>query len=192
MVLLKNKSNALPLNSKIKKMAVFGRSSYNFIAGGTGSGDVNHAYVVNLIQGLENAGMTIDNTVKTVYEDYIPKATKQLPQWEGQLAKFLPKFLIPEMDLSNLDLKAIAKANDVAIVTVGKTSGEFIDRNISDNFNMTDAEKKMISDVCTAFHKAGKKVIVVLNVCGVIETKSWIDGPDAVLTAWLPGQEGGK
>ena len=192
MVLLKNKSNALPLNSKIKKMAVFGRSSYNFIAGGTGSGDVNHAYVVNLIQGLENAGMTIDNTVKTVYEDYIPKATKQLPQWEGQLAKFLPKFLIPEMDLSNLDLKAIAKANDVAIVTVGKTSGEFIDRNISDNFNMTDAEKKMISDVCTAFHKAGKKVIVVLNVCGVIETKSWIDGPDAVLTAWLPGQEGGN
>ena len=89
-------------------------------------------------------------------------------------------------------MKKVASDNDIAIVTIGKTSGEFADRYISDNFNLTDAEHKMIGDVCTAFHKAGKKVVVILNVCGVVETKSWIDGPDAVVTAWLPGQEGGN
>lgn len=192
MVLLKNKKSTLPLSSKTKNVAVFGRTSYEFIAGGTGSGDVNHAYVVSLIDGLQNAGFTIDETVKEAYEQYIPVAKEMMPKPQGQYAQFLPKHLIPEMDLNALSLSTIAKNNDVAIVTIGKTSGEFADRYLSDNYGMTDAEKKMISDVCTAFHKAGKKVVVILNVCGVVETASWSDGPDAILTAWLPGQEGGN
>lgn len=192
MVLLKNAKNALPVSNKVKNVAVFGRTSYDFIAGGTGSGDVNHAYVVSLIEGLNNAGFTVDPALKKAYEAYIPEAQAKKPKSTNQFAAFLPKHLIPEMNLSASELQASARNNDVALITIGKTSGEFADRYISDNFNLTAAEKKMISDVCAAFHKAGKKVIVVLNVCGVIETKSWIGGPDAVLTSWLPGQEGGN
>lgn len=192
MVLLKNAKNALPVSNKVKNVAVFGRTSYDFIAGGTGSGDVNHAYVVSLIEGLNNAGFTVDPALKKAYEAYIPEAQAKMPKSTSQFAAFLPKHLIPEMNLSASELQASARNNDVALITIGKTSGEFADRYISDNFNLTAAEKKMISDVCAAFHKAGKKVIVVLNVCGVIETKSWIGGPDAVLTSWLPGQEGGN
>lgn len=192
MVLLKNAKNALPVRGNVKNVAVFGRTSYDFIAGGTGSGDVNHAYVVSLIEGLNNAGFTVDPALKKAYEAYIPEAQAKMPKSTNQFAAFLPKHLIPEMNLSASELQASARNNDVALITIGKTSGEFADRYISDNFNLTAAEKKMISDVCAAFHKAGKKVIVVLNVCGVIETKSWIGGPDAVLTAWLPGQEGGN
>lgn len=192
MVLLKNAKNALPVSNNVKNVAVFGRTSYDFIAGGTGSGDVNHAYVVSLIEGLNNAGFTVDPALKKAYEAYIPEAQAKMPKSTNQFAAFLPKHLIPEMNLSASELQASARNNDVALITIGKTSGEFADRYISDNFNLTAAEKKMISDVCAAFHKAGKKVIVVLNVCGVIETKSWIGGPDAVLTSWLPGQEGGN
>lgn len=192
MVLLKNAKNALPVRGNVKNVAVFGRTSYDFIAGGTGSGDVNHAYVVSLIEGLNNAGFTVDPALKKAYEAYIPEAQAKMPKSTNQFAAFLPKHLIPEMNLSASELQASARNNDVALITIGKTSGEFADRYISDNFNLTAAEKKMISDVCAAFHKAGKKVIVVLNVCGVIETKSWIGGPDAVLTSWLPGQEGGN
>ena len=192
MVLLKNAKNALPVSNNVKNVAVFGRTSYDFIAGGTGSGDVNHAYVVSLIEGLNNAGFTVDPALKKAYEAYIPEAQAKMPKSTNQFAAFLPKHLIPEMNLSASELQASARNNDVALITIGKTSGEFADRYISDNFNLTVAEKKMISDVCAAFHKAGKKVIVVLNVCGVIETKSWIGGPDAVLTSWLPGQEGGN
>ncbi len=191
MVLLKNVKNTLPIKN-VKNLAVFGRTSYEFIAGGTGSGDVNHAYVVNLIEGLQNAGLTIDANVKAVYDKYIPEATAKMPKSTSKFASLMPKHLIPEMTLDAAQLQQAAKHNDAAIITIGKTSGEFADRFISNDFNLSDAEKQMISDVCTAFHKAGKKVIVILNVCGVVETKSWIDGPDAVLTAWLPGQEGGN
>jgi len=192
MVLLKNNRNALPFTKNTKKLAAFGFTSYDFIAGGTGSGDVNHAYVVSLIDGLKNGGFSIDESIKKSYEEYIPEAKAKMPKPTGQFAAFLPKKLIPEMELSDVDILNAAKNDDAAVITIGKTSGEFGDRSIKTNFNITDPEKKMISDVTRIFHKVGKKVVVILNVCGVIETQSWISQPDAVLISWLPGQEGGN
>lgn len=192
MVLLKNEDNSLPLDNDIKKIAVFGRTSYDFIAGGTGSGDVNHAYVVSLIDGLKNAGLLIDEGLKQVYESYTEIAKAQMPVSNGRYAAFMPKKLIPEMNLDKVNLEKLASDNDMAIITIGKTSGEFADRNVADNFNLTSAEKNMIEKVTAAFSSKGKKTVVILNVCGVIETASWIDKPDAVLVAWLPGQEGGS
>lgn len=192
MVLLKNDGNVLPLEGSAKKVAVFGRTAYDFIAGGTGSGDVNHAYVISLTEGLKNAGMKIDKSVQKAYEKYIPAAKAAMPYAGEGLRKFMPKDLIDEMQISDDMLTKAAKGNDMAIITIGKTSGEFLDRKLSNNFNLTQAEQDMISGVCDAFHKAGKKVVVILNVCGPIETASWISKPDAILNVWLPGQEGGN
>ena len=49
----------LSFKDSIKKVALYGNTSYDFIAGGTGSGDVNHAYVVSLLDGLTNGGYTV-------------------------------------------------------------------------------------------------------------------------------------
>ena len=57
MVLLEN-DGVLPLK-KIGKIALYGAGARHTIKGGTGSGDVNSREVINIEQGLVDAGFTI-------------------------------------------------------------------------------------------------------------------------------------
>ena len=71
MVLLKNDKQTLPFSKGIKKIALLGCTSYDFIAGGTGSGNVNRAYTVSLLDGLKNAGYLLDDQLKDRYKQHI-------------------------------------------------------------------------------------------------------------------------
>lgn len=191
MVLLEN-NGVLPLASEISRVALFGTTSYDFIAGGTGSGNVNRAYTVSLLEGLRNAGYAIDAELEKTYTKYIKEETERLnPKSDDPMAMFMPKIRAGEFVPSAGLLDKMVRANDVAIITLGRNSGEFFDRKVAD-FTLTEQESGMIEAVCAAFHKAGKKVVVILNVGGVIETASWKNLPDAVLLAWQAGQEGGN
>ena len=190
MVLLENKANTLPLKESVKKLAVGGCTSYNCIAGGTGSGNVNHAYVVSLLDGLKNVGYTVDESVKGKYEKYIAEENERNKP-TGPYAMFLPTPAPKELVPSSAELAKMVAANDAAVITLGRLSGEFQDRQIAD-FTLDEKEKALIKSVCDAFHAQGKKVVVILNVGGVIETASWKSLPDAVLLAWQAGQEGGN
>lgn len=188
MVLLENREKALPLSKDIKKVALFGMTSYDIIAGGTGSGDVNHAYVVSLTEGLSNAGYSIDEDLRSTYQEYVKVEDARL---NANAQPFMPHIRPSEMLVSAKLLDEQVQNSDAAIITLGRTSGEFLDRNVSD-FSLSAEEHKLIEDVCESFHAVGKKVIVVLNIGGVIETASWKELPDAILLAWQAGQEGGN
>ena len=200
MVLMENR-DALPFKESVKKVALYGCTSYDFIAGGTGSGNVNHAYVVSLLDGLKNGGYTVSDELKTAYEQYIAdekeaqkKALEKMAEKDPQaviLAGILPGTLPAEKLFSAKELTAQAEVSDVALITIGRISGEFLDRKVAD-FNLNASELKLIQQVCDVYHKAGKKVVVLLNIGGVIETASWKDLPDAILCAWQAGQEGGN
>ena len=207
MVLMKN-NGVLPLQTSNLKsqtskisVALYGCTSYDFIAGGTGSGNVNHAYVVSLLDGLKNGGYTVSDELKTAYEQYIAdakeaqkKALDELAKKDKQaamLAGFMPGTLPAEKQFTADELAAQAEVSDVAIITIGRISGEFLDRKVAD-FNLNPSEQKLIQQVCDVYHKAGKQVVVLLNIGGVIETASWRDLPDAILCAWQAGQEGGN
>ncbi len=192
MVLLKNDGNTLPLAQEIGNIAVFGRTSYDFIAGGTGSGNVNRAYTVSLLDGMKNAGLDIFTPVADFYEGYTSDYRKQCDsKKKTPLENFLRDPLSEEPVVDSLLISKSADKADMAVITLGRLSGECLDRTSAD-FNLSSNERKLISDVCDAFHLRNKKVVVILNIGGVIETASWKNMPDAILCAWQGGQEGGN
>lgn len=191
MVLLENKENALPLAPSTKNLAVFGSLSYNLIAGGTGSGDVNKAYIVSLKEGLKNAGYSTDQKLDQFYTPFVnAEAAKVKEALKANPLMLVP--LMPQPKLKESMIKESASKNDVAIITIGRSSGELDDRKIEADFKLTQEELNLIDNVSSIFHAQGKKVIVVLNNGGAIEVTSWKDKVDAILMAWLPGQEAGN
>ena len=190
MVLLRNEDNTLPVASG-KKVALFGISSLDFVAGGTGSGNVNKAYVVNMKEGLENAGFTVDQALMNFYQAQLDY-NRALAALGGGNGRYIllgsakaAEVAIPEAAVNNQ-----ARNNDIAVVVIGRNAGEGADRKMVDDFDLTNIERELLRNVSTAFHAEGKKVVVVLNVGGVIETNSWKNMADAILLPWSPGQEG--
>lgn len=194
MVLLKNDKNTLPIPSGIKNIAAFGNTSYDFIAGGSGSGDVNEAYTVSLSEGLTGSGYTPDDMLTTVYKAYMDHMRAQTPKSDNPLmALMMGKQPIQEMTVTPDLAKKFAEKDDIALITIGRNAGEGRDRTDTEgDFRLTKTETGMIKNVANAFHAKGKKAIVVLNVPGVVEVASWRDMVDAVLVAWQAGQEGGN
>ncbi|MGI6231443.1 MAG: glycoside hydrolase family 3 C-terminal domain-containing protein [Prevotella sp.] len=201
MVLLKNAPSpasatgapTLPITG-LKRVALFGVNSYDFMSGGLGSGCVNVPYVIDMKQGLKNVGVETTTQLTDIYLNYIKYAKLKLQADKNPEMWFLdqgqPK--LPEINISQRCAETAEKDAEAAIITIGRQAGEGMDRDIDTEFNLSADEKAMISRVSSVFHAAGKPVIVILNSGSVMETASWRDAVDAILVAWQPGEEGGN
>lgn len=213
-ILLKN-NNVLPIK-ETTNVALFGITSYDFISGGYGSGDVNEAYSISLEEGLNSATIKVNNSdneivlnqissevyqelpvfniddkAKSLYESHKSENEELFVKPEGFSAMFDP-YNPPEITYSQDQINSISKNTDIGIITIGRNSGEGGDRVNIDDFELKNIEKEMIKNVASAYHAQDKKVIVVLNVGGVVEIASWKNDVDGIILAWQGGQEGGN
>lgn len=191
MVLLKNE-DALPLKSQNNKVALYGCTAYDIIPGGTGfGGTMNGYYTVSLVEGLRNASYTVDKQLVSKFKKHIAAETKRLYP-EG-----LPPFSITplkraeEPNFSDEELAAQAEQNDVAIIVIGRKSGEAADRS-KNEFYLYPKELLTIRKVSKNYHTKGKKIIVLLNICSPVETASWKDLADAIVCTWQSGEQVGN
>jgi len=188
MVLLKNNAHTLPFAKSVKTVAAFGDSFYNPIAGGYGSGDVNKAYVISGDKGLLNDGYQTDSKLSHIYAEYFRNNKElMLPGITG----VRPPAILPEMVVADNDIDESAANSDLALITIGRNAGEGEDRKLDGNYDLTVNEIQQIKKIATRFHAGHKKVVVVLNIGGVIDVSQWKNDVDAILLAWQPGQEAG-
>lgn len=191
LVLLEN-NGVLPLKG-VRKVALYGVGSYDFIAGGTGSGNVNKPYIRNVADGLRANGLEVNATIEDWYKKFIDlKKTEAANTSEGGVTVMLGDAVLPEMEVGRSFIDKMQPLTDIAVLTISRNAGEGGDRKAQDgDWTLSGFERELLQNLADAYHVAGKKLVVVLNIGGVIETASWKHIPDAILCAWTPGQEGG-
>ena len=182
-ILLENKNNTLPLGQE--PVAVFGRTQIDMIQGGTGSALCTSEYCVNILTGLENAGVQVDQELASIYR-----------KWCGDnpLVSFgvwgSGAHVNPEMPLWE-DVVARASARtEKAIFVIGRTAGENDDVNVMDgDFRLSSEEKAAYEMVCKHF----SNIIVVINSGNLIDLRFTQRAEvKAVVLLNLPGMEGGN
>ena len=184
-ILLKNDDNTLPLKGN-EKVALYGISSVDFVGIGTGSGWVNTEHIANLQEAMSEEGFVLDENLAEYYRlCYATQSTT-----EKMNGSSIDKRHRPELTVSVQAIERQAAANDVAVFVLGRVAGEGADRVVPEDFELSAIERELLQNISLSYHKAGKNVVVVLNVVGVVETASWKHLVDAIVLPWAPGQEG--
>lgn len=187
-VLLRN-DGVLPLPAAdAGAVAVFGRVQIDWFAVGYGSGgDVKVPYVWNLIAGLRDAGVAVDEELAAVYRDW---SVENRPNLDGTWGTWPHHF--PEMPLDPALAAAAATRAETAVVVIGRAAGEARESILEPgSYYLTGDERTMLDAVTAAF----EKVAVVLDAGNVMDL-GWLeeygDRIGAVLYAWQGGMEGGR
>ena len=184
-VLLRNEGQVLPLKKK-EKVAVFGRIQLDYYKSGTGSGGmVNVSHVVGITEALTESGaVEVNRELVKVYEDWCMEHPFDLGTGWGA-----EPWSQKEMELSDALCEKVAAESETALVILGRTAGEDQDNRAEKGaYFLSDAEEDMLRQVRKYF----KKMVVLLNVGGIIDMKFVTEyTPEAVLYVWQGGMLGG-
>ena len=162
-VLLKN-SGILPLTGK--RVALFGCTSYDWISGGSGFGgtSVGH-YTVSLVEGLRSAGYEVYKPLLSAYTKHLAAEEKRLFPNGRPPFSLLPPARADEKQFTAEELAGAIDGSDVAIISLGRKSGEAADRSEAD-FYLKEGEAQLIkavSDTWQGGQESGFSVADVLS-----------------------------
>ncbi len=181
-VLLKNEDGFFPLGEE--KVAVFGRTQIDTIKCGTGSAYCESEYMIDILTGMEHAGIHVDEELAETYRTWSKEnSIESFGVW-GSGAH-----VNPEMPIAKETVKEASHRAEKAIVVIGRTAGENDDVMVQEgDYLLSPDEKVLIETVCRYF----SKVAIIANVGNLIDyyftTRSEIKG---LVLLHLPGMEGG-
>ncbi len=183
-VMLKNENDALPLK-KGECVSVFGRIQLHYYKSGTGSGGmVNVSKVTGILDGLLDAGVKVNEELLDIYRKWDDENPYDLGGGWGS-----EPWSQKEMPLDDETVLKAAGTGSTAIVIIGRTAGEEQDSRIEEGSYLLTATEQ---DMLTKVRKYFEKVVVLLNVGGLIDME-FIDSsqPDSILYVWQGGMTGG-
>lgn len=183
-VMLKNKHQALPLKPD-EEIALFGRIQFHYYKSGTGSGGmVNVSKVTNIVDGLQESGIKLNQELLDVYHKWDNENPFDLGDGWGK-----EPWSQKEMPLEDSLAARAAKRCQTAIAVIGRTAGEEQDNSLTEgSFLLSSDEKQMLTTVRRHF----SKMIVLLNVGNIIDMNDLLEiSPDAILYVWQGGMTGG-
>lgn len=168
-VLLK-KDGKFPLQNT-GDIALYGNGARKTIKGGTGSGEVNSRFFVNIEDGLKNAGFNV--TTSTWLDQYDKIRDKAQKEFIKSVKKDAKKHKIPAIVYSMGKIMTepeyeipLSDNCDTAIYVLARISGEGADReNIKGDILLTDTE---VRDINTLNEKH-KNFMLVINTGGVVD-----------------------
>ena len=183
-VMLKNEHQALPLKPH-EEIASFGRIQFHYYKSGTGSGGmVNVSKVTNIVDGLQESGIKLNQELLDVYHKWDNENPFDLGDGWGK-----EPWSQKEMPLEDSLAARAAKRCQTAIAVIGRTAGEEQDNSLTEgSFLLSSDEKQMLTTVRRHF----SKMIVLLNVGNIIDMNELLEiAPDAILYVWQGGMTGG-
>ncbi|HCT16502.1 MAG TPA: beta-glucosidase, partial [Ruminococcaceae bacterium] len=185
-VLLEN-DGVLPLRENTK-IALFGVTGYESHYVGYGSGgDVNNPYEVSFSQGIENCDrLSLDAELAGKYKNWLEKNPINHGFWGHW------PFHFPEMPLDIQSVKSARDSADVAVVVIGRSSGEDRDCKLKKgSWFIADDEDAMLRNVTAEFDR----VILLLNIGGIMDMsilEKYKEKLGAVMIVWQGGMESGN
>lgn len=183
-VLLKNEG-VLPFEAG-ECVAVFGRTAFDYLASGTGSGGCVHpAYRTSVMDGLlRQRSVRVDRKLCGIYKKWI--ASHPFDNGHGWATEpWCQEEFVPDERI----VSDAAERSDGAIIVFGRWAGEDKDNSaVPGSWFLTEDERALLSLVTKHF----SRVAVALNTGNLIDM-SWVGefGVGAVLYIYQGGQEGG-